>query len=119
MSIVFNVPWYATGFRHDRLEAALNEIAPVALRYGASDWAVYRYVDDRYKFQQIATFESSDQYYLYWNGPEFQAWRGDYSGWYQVPVLYYPMRLTGSGQIGGNGNGGNGAAVSPARAAPS
>jgi hypothetical protein len=106
MSIVFNVPWYATGFRGDAFQAALNEIAPVALRYGATDWAVYRYTDDRYKFQQIATFESSAQYTLYWNGPEFQAFRADYSGWYQVPILYYPMLLTGSGAIGaGNGNG--------------
>ncbi len=74
-----------------------SEIAPVALRYGASDWAVYRYKDDRYKFQQIATFEDSLQYTLYWNGPEFQEFRADYSGWYQVPVLYYPMTLTASG----------------------
>ena len=29
------IPWYATGFRADAFEAALNEIAPVALRYGA------------------------------------------------------------------------------------
>ena len=57
MAVVFTVPWYATGFRGDQLEAALQEIAPVALRYGASDWAVYRFVDDRYKFQQMATFE--------------------------------------------------------------
>ena len=56
MSVVFNVPWYATGFRADGFEAALQEIAPIALRYGASDWAVYRYKDDLYKFQQIATF---------------------------------------------------------------
>ena len=59
MAVVFNVPWYATGFRGDDFEAALHEIAPVALRYGASDWAVYRCKDDRYKFQQIATFEDS------------------------------------------------------------
>ena len=100
MSVVFNVPWYATGFRADGFEAALNEIAPVALRYGASDWAVYRYKDDLYKFQQIATFEDSMQYTLYWNGPEFQSFRADYSGWYQVPVLYYPMTLAGSGARG-------------------
>ena len=61
MAVVFNVPWYATGFRGDAFEAALKEIAPVALRYGASDWAVYRSSDDRYKFQQIATFEDSMQ----------------------------------------------------------
>jgi hypothetical protein len=97
VSVVFNIPWYATGFRSDGFAAALNEIAPVALRYGASDWTVYRANDDMYKFSQFATFENSTQYTLYWNGPEFQAFRADYSGWYQVPVLYYPMTLTGSG----------------------
>ena len=51
------VPWYATGFRADGFEQALNEIAAVALRYGASSYAVYRSKDDRYRFQQLAHFE--------------------------------------------------------------
>ena len=105
MAVVLNVPWYATGFRGNQFEQALQEIAPVALRYGASDWAVYRYNDDRYKFQQLATFADSAGYALYWNGPEFQAWRADYSGWYQVPVVYTPMTLVASGRLGANGNG--------------
>ena len=46
------IPWYATGFRADKLAEALAEIAPVALRYGATDYAVYRSRDDRYKFLQ-------------------------------------------------------------------
>ena len=49
------VPWYATGFRGDDFEAALNEVAATALRYGASSYAVYRARDDRYKFQQLAS----------------------------------------------------------------
>ena len=113
MAVVFTVPWYATGFRGDQLEAALQEIAPVALRYGASDWAVYRFIDDRYKFQQMATFEEKDAYNLYWNGPEFQDWRADHSSWYQVPVLYTPMTLVAEGALGANGNG---VGVAPARA---
>lgn len=117
MAVVFNVPWYATGLRGDQLEAALQEIAPIALRYGATDWAVFRYNDDRYKFQQTATFEDKGAYDLYWNGPEFAAWRADYSGFYQVPVVYAPMTLTGSGRLGAETNG-NGAGVSPARAEP-
>jgi hypothetical protein len=51
-----HIPWYATGFRGDKLEAALAEIAPVALRYGAMSYNVFRYRDDRYKFIQTATF---------------------------------------------------------------
>ena len=88
----------------DQFEEALTEIAPIALRYGASDWAVYRFVDDRYKFQQMATFEEKGAYDLYWNGPEFQAWRADHSSFYQVPVLYTPMTLVASGEIVANGN---------------
>ena len=107
MSVVFNVPWYATGFRGSDFEQALLEIAPVALRYGAVDWSVYRYKDDLYKVQQLATFEDAAGYTLYWNGPEFSEWRADYSGWYQVPVVYAPMRLVATGRLGGepNGNG--------------
>ena len=43
---VVNIPWYATLFRGDRFAEALGEIAPVALRYGASDYTVYRAQDD-------------------------------------------------------------------------
>ena len=45
---VMHIPWYATVFRGDKVAAALVEIAPVALRYGATDYAVYRSRDDRY-----------------------------------------------------------------------
>ena len=105
MAVVFNVPWYAAGFRGDAFEQALQEIAPVALLSGPPDWSIYRYKDDRYKFQQLATFEDLESYTLYWNGPEFQAWRADYSGWYQVPVVYAPMTLVASGELAPNGNG--------------
>ena len=30
------IPWYATGFRAERFGKALDEIAAVAMRYGAS-----------------------------------------------------------------------------------
>ena len=38
----FLIPWYATGFRGDSFEEALQEIAPVALRYGATQYWIYR-----------------------------------------------------------------------------
>ena len=117
MTYVFTVPWYATGFRADQLAEALAEIAPVALRYGATDWAVYRSNEDRYKFQQLATFEDKAGYELYWNGPEFAAWRADYSGWYQVPVVYGTQTLVASGNLGANGNGNGAAAGTPGAAA--
>ena len=83
-----HIPWYATGFRGDKLEAALAEVAPVALRYGATGYQVFRYRDDRYKFLQTATFEEKLDWERYWSGPEMTRFRTVCSGWYQVPVLY-------------------------------
>jgi hypothetical protein len=88
MAGIVQIPWYATLFRGDKFEVALAEIAPVALRYGATEYRVYRSRDDRYKFLQMATFEDHYDWDRYWNGEEFSIWRGDYSSWYQVPVLY-------------------------------
>jgi hypothetical protein len=84
--VVF-INWYSTVFRSDRLEQALSEIAPIAVRYGATDYRVYRNRDDIYKFIQMATFETKVQWERYWYGEEFSAWRADYSSWYQVPIV--------------------------------
>jgi len=83
-----HIPWYATGFRGDAIEAALAEIAPLALRYGATSYHVFRYRDDRYKFLQVATFPDKADWERYWYGPEFTRWRTVHSSYYQVPVLY-------------------------------
>ena len=85
---VAQIPWYATLFRGDQFEAAIREIAPAAMRYGATDYRVYRSRDDMYKFTQMATFEDKAQFEAYWYGPEFSHWRAEFSSWYQVPVLY-------------------------------
>jgi hypothetical protein len=85
---VVHIPWYATLFRGDGLASGLEEIAPVALRYGATDYRVYRSRDDMYKLLQMATFEDKLSFDAYWYGPEFNAFRAQYSGWYQVPILY-------------------------------
>jgi hypothetical protein len=112
------IPWYATGFRADPFERDLNEIAAMALRYGASSYAVYRARDDRYKFQQLAAFDEHLEWERYWDGPEMVDFRVRHSGWYQVPVVYAWWDLTVGGAIvsgagaGGNGHGGgNGARV--------
>ena len=88
MAGVVNIPWYATVFRGDKFEAALREIAPVSLRYGATDYEVMRSNDDRYRFFQFAHFDVKSDFERYWYGPEFIAWRADYASWYQVPVVY-------------------------------
>jgi hypothetical protein len=110
------VPWYANGLRADGFEAALEEIAPVALRYGASSYDVYRARDDRYKFQQLAAFADHLDWERYWEGPEMIYFRARYSGWYQVPVLYGWWDLTAHGAVDSepvtpDGRGGNGVAA--------
>ena len=82
MAGVVHIPWYATVFRGDRFEVALEEIAPLALRYGATEYAIYRSRDDAYKFLQLATFENKSDFDRYWNGEEFSLWRGDYTSFY-------------------------------------
>ncbi len=94
-----HVPWYATGFRADGFEPLLAEIAAVALRYGASEYEVFRSHDDRYRFLQTATFERKLDFERYWYGPEFAAFRADYSGWYQVPLAYGWHDVVGRGAI--------------------
>lgn len=93
------VPWYATGFRGDGLEAALNELAPTALRYGATSYAVYRAREDRYRFQQVAHFEDHLDWERFWDGPEMTEFRVRHSSWYQVPVLYGWWDRTVAGEI--------------------
>jgi hypothetical protein len=104
MAIVWQCPWYATVFRGDQFEDALREIAPVALRYGATEFAVYRQVDDRYRFLQYATFETKQQYETYWNSREFSEWRAEYASWFQVPVVYSSATLVTAGTLERNGN---------------
>jgi hypothetical protein len=88
MAGVLHIPWYATGFRADKLEAALVEISSIAPRYGATGYAVYRARDDRYKFLQMLNFEDKLDFERYWYGPEFNDFRIVCSGWYQIPILY-------------------------------
>ena len=94
-----HIPWYATGFRADGLEEALAEIAPIALRYGATSYHVYRYRDDRYKFLQVATFEEKLDWERYWGGPEMTRFRTVHSGWYQVPVIYQWADIAAEGSL--------------------
>ena len=111
------VPWYATGFRADAFQQALDVLAATALRYNASSYAVYRARDDRYKFQQLASFEEKLDWERYWEGPEMTDFRVIHSSWYQIPVLYGWWEETAGGGLltaapttgDGHGNGaGNG-----------
>ena len=83
-----HIAWYATGFRADKLEAALSEVTAIAPRYGATHFAVYRSRDDRYKFLQVVDFDSKIEWERYWHGDEFSAFRTTCSSWFQVPIVY-------------------------------
>ena len=88
MAGVVHIPWYATLFRQDRVAAALAEIAPIALRYGASEVQIHQSRDDRYRFTHMIWFDTRLAWETFWEGPEMIQFRARYQGWYQVPVLY-------------------------------
>jgi hypothetical protein len=82
------IPWYATLFRKDSFAAEVAAIAPLALRYGATQYSVQRSQDDHYNITQMAWFESKDDWYRYWDGPEMIEFRRRNAGHFQVPVVY-------------------------------
>jgi hypothetical protein len=88
MSSVVYIPWYATVLRQESFAEAVAGIAPVALRYGATKYAVHRSRDDRYKITQMAWFESEADWYRFWEGREMIGFRADHAGRYQIPVVY-------------------------------
>jgi hypothetical protein len=88
MAGVMHVDWYATVLRQDRFAAELARVAPLALRYGATQYAVHRSRDDHYKITQMAWFESKPAWYSYWEGPEMVGFRRRLSGKYQIPITY-------------------------------
>ena len=85
---VVHLPWYATGFRGYDLEAALQELAPIAVNYGALRYDVYRSRDDRYKFLMAIEFDEKSQWDRFWFGEEFTDMRRSCSSWFTVPLLY-------------------------------
>ena len=88
MAGVVHIPWYATLFRGDKLAAAVTEVAAASIRYGATQYKVHRSRDDAYRITQMVWFETRLEWERYWEGPEMVAFRADWSGKYQVPVLY-------------------------------
>jgi hypothetical protein len=83
------IPWYATVFRGDVLADAIAEVAgPAALKYGATKYSVLRSRDDMYNIRQYVWFDSKDDWYRYWEGPEMIEFRARYLGKYQVPLVY-------------------------------
>ncbi|HEV3228227.1 MAG TPA: hypothetical protein VGY97_02035 [Solirubrobacteraceae bacterium] len=99
MAGVVHVVWYATALRADKLEAGLREVAPAALRYGATAFEVHRNRDDRYRFLQLSHFERKLDWQRYWDGPEFVDFRARFSSYYQVPLAYVWHDVVVSGAL--------------------
>lgn len=88
MAGVIHIPWYATIGRGDAFAAAVAGESPMAMRYGASQYAVHRSKDDRYKITQMIWFEDKRDWYRFWEGPEMIAFRRRNMGQYQIPITY-------------------------------
>jgi hypothetical protein len=100
MAGVVWIPWYATVFRQDSLALEVAQVAPIALRYGATQYQVQRSRDDRYRITQMSWFESKTDWYRYWDGPEMLEFRRRNSGRYQIPVTYVWHDELASGALG-------------------
>jgi hypothetical protein len=88
MAGVVWIPWYATLFRQESFAEEVALVAPLALRYGATQYSVQRSRDDRYRITQMAWFENQTDWYRYWDGPEMIEFRRRNSGRFQIPVVY-------------------------------
>jgi hypothetical protein len=97
---VVHIDWYATVLRQDLLANEIIRAAPLALRYGATQYSVHRSNDDRYKITQMAWFESRHDWYRYWEGPEMTAFRRRNSGKYQIPIVYVWHEELAAGALG-------------------
>ena len=89
MAGVVHIPWYATVWRGGppRGGARPDRAARAAPRRDRVRGATAR-ATTRYKLLQMAWFESKLDWQRYWDGPDFVAWRAEYSSFYQVPILY-------------------------------
>ena len=99
MAGVVHIPWYASLFRGDEFADALAEIGAVSLRYGATDFNIYRSQDDRYSFLQTATFPDKLDWERYWQGEEFRQWRAKYSSWYHLLPAYEWHDVVATGSV--------------------
>lgn len=99
MSYTVHIPWYATAFRADDLEYALEKISKDALKNGALSYDLYRSKEDKYKFFHFLEFPTKLDWERFWYGEEFQDMRASTAGWYTVPVLYSPVQRAATGRL--------------------
>src|SRR5947209_13235852 len=98
MAGVVHVDWYATVLRQEAFAAQVAEVSRLALRYGATQYAVHRSRDDRYKIMQMTWFESRQDWYRFWEGIEMVEFRRRNMGQYQVPInsVWYEALVAGT-----------------------
>jgi hypothetical protein len=99
MSGVVHIPWYANFFRGDQLQAELERVSPLSVRYGATGYAVHRSRDDAYKLLQMIEFDEHVDWDRWWISPEMVDFRTYCQGWYQVPVLYVWHTIVCEGSV--------------------
>jgi hypothetical protein len=85
---VVHIQWYATVFRSDSFAEAVAGVAPISLRYGATQYSVHQSRDDHYRITQMMWFESKSDWYRFWEGPEMTEFRRRNTGRYQIPIVY-------------------------------
>jgi hypothetical protein len=100
MAGVVHVQWYATVLRQEAFAGEVVRVAPIALRYGASRYAVHRNADDRYMIVQMAWFDRHNDWYRYWDGPEMIDFRRRHSGRFQIPITYIWHEELAAGELG-------------------
>lgn len=100
MGGVVHIPWYASILRQDSMAAEVSKVAPISLRYGATQYAVHRSRDDRYMILLMVWFDSKDDWYRYWEGPEMTAFRRRNSSHYQIPLTYVWHDELAAGALG-------------------
>ncbi|MGB0098086.1 MAG: hypothetical protein WBP81_36810 [Solirubrobacteraceae bacterium] len=88
MAGVVHIQWYATILRQESFAESVAQVAPLALRYGATQYSVHRSQDDRYRVTQMSWFEFKADWYRYWDGPEMTEFRRRNQGRFQSPITY-------------------------------
>ncbi|MGZ4191242.1 MAG: hypothetical protein ACXVRW_02190 [Solirubrobacteraceae bacterium] len=94
------VKWYATALRKDSFAADVAHVAPLALRYGATQYQVHIDNDDRYRITQMTWVNAKTDWYRYWDGPEMIEFRARNMGRYQVPISYSWADEIAAGALG-------------------
>ena len=100
MAGVVHIEWYATVLRQEALAAEIARVSALSLRHGATQYAVHRSDDDRYKIRQLIWFGNKQDWYRYWDGIEMIEFRRRNMGHYQTPISYVWHEELAAGALG-------------------